>query len=172
VRIVAATNVDLEARVVSGDFREDLYYRLNILAVHLPPLRDRPGDVPLLAKHFLASIVAPGEQPRELTKAAEAALSRYHWPGNVRELENCIMASVALAHEGVIRAEDLALPRDARSAGPTLRDESSLAAVERRHIALALARLDWNKALAAHRLGIDRATLYRKMKRYGLGKTR
>jgi DNA-binding NtrC family response regulator len=170
VRIIAATNVDLESRVVAGEFREDLYYRLNILGIRLPPLRDRLDDVPLLAKHFLSTI-AGTERPHELSKAAEAALCRHHWPGNVRELENCMMATVALAKDTVIRAEDLALPREHAGNGRSAAgDEASLEAVERRHIALALAKLDWNKAMVAHRLGIDRATLYRKMKRYGIGK--
>jgi DNA-binding NtrC family response regulator len=168
VRIVAATNVNLEAKVATGEFREDLYYRLNTIGIHVPPLRERAPDVPVLARHFMNRLAQAHGRSYQLSPEAESALRRHGWPGNVRELENCIEAAVALAHGTVIEVGDLRLQSDLSEGRSQQRDESTLEAVERRHIAAVLARLHWNKALVAHKLGIDRATLYRKMKRYGL----
>jgi two-component system, NtrC family, response regulator AtoC len=165
VRIVAATHRDLGAAVACGDFRQELFFRLNVLNVHLPPLRERSQDIVPLAEHFLAQTTEPGS--RELTPRAREALVAYDWPGNVRELQNCIQAAGVLAHDGRIGAEELPVSMRWRDIS-AVSDLASLADVERHHIAGALAATSWNKALAARFLGIDRTTLYRKMKRYGL----
>jgi DNA-binding NtrC family response regulator len=167
-RVIAATNRDLGTRVASGEFREDLYYRLNIISIHVPPLRERAEDITLLIQHFLQFLSASGDGTCEFDEAAEAVLSGYHWPGNVRELENCVRAAVAMARNGKVGVDELPLALSKGAALPTYTDKVSLEEIERRHIALVLRTFNWNKALVARKLGIDRTTLYRKMKRYGL----
>jgi DNA-binding NtrC family response regulator len=182
VRIVAATNRDLDGAVRSGQFREDLLFRLNVHHIQLPPLRERGEDVLELARHFLAqgagessadaSAAAPGTELPGLTPAAEELLKSHHWPGNVRELENCLSAAVALVGRGQrIGVEELPerlQTSTARPAIPLPVEPVSLEEVERRHIEIVLRATGWNKALAARKLGIDRATLYRKLMRLGL----
>jgi DNA-binding NtrC family response regulator len=173
-RIVAATNRDLEREVAAGRFREDLYFRINVVRLELPPLRERPSDVLELAGHFLRRAVAAGAETYELTAGAERHLLSHGWPGNVRELENCIHAAVALAASKTIGFDDL--PTGVRSPHGPLRNLSLGAAsnpqtldeVERLHILRVLDALQGNKADAARVLGINRATLYRKLQRYGL----
>ena len=171
VRVIAATNRNLLDAVAAGGFREDLYYRLGVLQVELPPLRERPEDILILAGHFLAE--ASGGVKR-LGKAAEKKLLEYRWPGNVRQLRNAIESAVVLGEEPEIRPEDLLLP-DPRSRGP--KDEAarateksweprSLADVERRHIEQVLEHTGGNKKKAAEILGIERCTLYAKLKNY------
>jgi DNA-binding NtrC family response regulator len=168
-RIIAATNRDLGRAVAEGKMREDLLYCLNVLTIALPALRDRSGDVLELARHFLGKASGKLGVRYELTAAAERQLSAHSWPGNVRELENAIQASVALASSGQVGFEDL--PTGIRSQRPqdASVESRSLEDVERRHILLVLDALHWNKAEAARILGINRATLYRKLQRYGLG---
>lgn len=172
VRFIAATNRDLEAEVAKGAFREDLYYRLNVVSLHLPPLRERPEDIEPLAEHFLAQAAARlGSSLQAIDPAALAALREYAWPGNVRELQNVIERGVILGNGGALQLEDLPLklsrPVQLISApaqeGPlTLRD------AERLQVERILRRSDWNKSRAAQTLGITRVTLDRKIADYGL----
>jgi len=166
-RIVAATNRDLEQGVRSGQFREDLHFRIKVLHLHLPPLRERERDVLELAQHFLPRT---GDKVPSLTPEAEQQLIGYDWPGNVRELENAMRAAVALASTGQIGIEELPTTvRTRRGAGiPATERPTTLEEVERRHIEIVLKAVGWNKARAARKLGIDRATLYRKLSRFGL----
>jgi DNA-binding NtrC family response regulator len=230
VRIVAATNRDLEHAVRLGQFRDDLLFRLNVHHIHLPPLRDRGDDVMELARYFLArgvksesaarapesdapesgALRSPAASPSEndleasastasdaglaappipldeakasggtapfpgvsyeLTPEAEKLLRTYRWPGNVRELENALCAAMALAKNGVIGVRELPsrLESTGRSNAPPLVEPVSLEEMERRHIEIVLRATGRNKALAARKLGIDRATLYRKLLRLGL----
>jgi two-component system response regulator HydG len=170
VRLVAATNRDLTRAIQEGKFREDLYFRLNVLRIHLPALRERAGDVQELATHFLRRASNGSGVEYRLTPEAERRLLKYPWPGNVRELQNCIEAAVALASGGFVGVDEL--PTSVRASrsphwGPAEQNQS-LEAVERRHILLVLDAVSWNKAEAARTLGIDRATLYRKLRRYGI----
>ncbi len=172
VRFIAATNRDLEAEVARGTFREDLYYRLNVVSLHLPPLRERPEDIEPLALHFLAQAGARlGSTLREIDPAAMAALREYAWPGNVRELQNVIERGVILGSGAALQVQDLPLklsrPPAAANApeevGPlTLRD------AERAQVERILRRCGWNKSRAALTLGITRVTLDRKIADYGL----
>jgi two-component system, NtrC family, response regulator AtoC len=168
-RIVTATNKNLGHAVEKGEFRRELLFRINVLHIHLPPLRERGWDVIELARYFL-ELASEGGPACTLTAEAERLLLAYHWPGNVRELENCINAAVALASGGRVGLEEL--PTGIRSRrpahGPILVDPVSLQDVERRHIEVVLRAVGWNKAKAARKLGIDRATLYRKLERLGL----
>jgi two-component system response regulator HydG len=168
-RIVAATNKNLEHVAEIGQFRKDLYFRIKVLHIHLPPLRERGWDVIELARVFLQR-AADGATDATLTPEAERLLLSYHWPGNVRELENCMYAAVALACGGRVGFEEL--PTAIRSRRPVPErvavDAISLEDVERRHIEVVLRAVGWNKAEAARKLGIDRATLYRKLSRLGL----
>jgi two-component system, NtrC family, response regulator AtoC len=166
-RIVAATNRDLDQAVRGGQFREDLHFRIKVLGIHLPPLRERERDVLELARHFLPH----GEQKSlTLSPEAEQCLVGYDWPGNVRELENAMNAAAALALGPQIGPDELPTTvRTHRSAvAPAAERPTTLEEVERRHIEIVLKAVGWNKARAARKLGIDRATLYRKLSRFGL----
>lgn len=172
VRIVAATNKSLEAAMQEGTFREDLYYRIAGVRLRLPPLRERPGDVPLLAEHLAARYAEASNRPAsEWSDGALAALAAYRWPGNVRELQNAVERAVVLARGGPVEARHLPEEvRDAVATGTASGDDAlvSLDELERRHIVRVLARSqDYEEA--ARTLGIDKATLWRKRKRYGLG---
>jgi two-component system, NtrC family, response regulator AtoC len=175
VRVMAATNRDLEEAYKAGTFRKDLYFRLNVVTVHLPTLRDRRSDIPDLAQWFL-SRYAP-TQPIKITTAAMKCLRAYDWPGNVRELENCIERAVALGDQQVIDINDLppgiqslstpgeaVLEHSAASNGST-----DLEDIERVTIERVFEQVNGDKTLAGQLLGISRATLYRKLKRYGIG---
>jgi DNA-binding NtrC family response regulator len=173
VRVVAATNRELEEEVKAGRFREDLYFRINVVTIRLPPLRERPSDIPLLVNHFLAKYAAR-ERRTDAGVAAQAmaVLERYAWPGNVRELENVIERALALSKDGVILPSDL--PPEVSGvhapgpAGTTLYDDRpTLAELERRYIELILRETGGNKKRAAEILGIDRRTLYRTLEREG-----
>jgi DNA-binding NtrC family response regulator len=162
VRVLAATNKDLARLVKEGKFREDLYYRVNVVNIRLPPLRERREDVPLLAEHFAAKHGRP--EGAAVTPEARELLIAYDWPGNVRELENVIARALALNPSGLVVPEDLperlrglppGIPPPASSERPTL------AEVERRYAAQVLAETGGNKTRAAEVLGIDRKTLYR-----------
>jgi two-component system response regulator HydG len=163
-RVIAATNRTLAELVKEGRFRSDLFYRLNVFTIQLPPLRDRHGDVPLLAAFFLDKYSS--QMNRKFTgfdRSAMDLLIAHNWPGNVRELENIVERSVVVGHEPLIRAHDLAVARPAEGA-----DDLSLDALERRHIVRVLEDFAWNQTQAAKALGIDRVTLYHKIRRYGL----
>jgi DNA-binding NtrC family response regulator len=173
VRVVAATNIDLEARLASGSFRQDLFYRLNVIHIHLPALRDRAEDILMLAEHFLArSAAKAGKEIRGFHEAAKKALLGYGWPGNVRELENVVERAVALAESGQVQMEDL--PPGVRERRATAEDELGAAVargltldeLEREFIKRVLAAEGGNKTRAAQRLGLDRKTLYRKLEEY------
>ncbi|MBX6362744.1 MAG: sigma-54-dependent Fis family transcriptional regulator [Gemmatimonadetes bacterium] len=175
VRIIAATNRDLEQEIRRGTFRSDLYYRLNVISLHIPPLRERRDDIPLLAEWFLARLAAERGDGVTYSLEAEAlaALRAYDWPGNVRELENALERAAILSHGPVVRAAALpsritapggrALVSERPPANPTLE------IIERAYIEWVLRAEGGNKARAAEVLGIDPSTLYRKINRYGLG---
>ncbi|HEY0099093.1 MAG TPA: sigma-54 dependent transcriptional regulator [Pyrinomonadaceae bacterium] len=171
-RIICATNRDLEKEVEAGRFREDLFYRLNVIEIHLPPLRERREDIPLLVRHFITRTAhEQGEAEKAIQPEAMSALINYRWPGNVRELQNAVERAFTLSGERI----DLdSLPPRVREAaagaGVALRDPDglrpTLAEIERRHLLETLAAVNQDKARAANILGIDLSTLYRKLKRY------
>ena len=173
-RVLAATNRDLAQRVREGRFREDLYYRLNVVLVTLPPLRERREDVALLAEHFLARAGERRGRVLRLSPAAAERLLSYAWPGNVRELENAVERASLLATGDTILPDDLP-PHIALGTGlgsaPALPGQTNLAAVEKAHIVQTLERCGWNHSRAAEALGIGRTTLWRKLKEYGLDRT-
>jgi DNA-binding NtrC family response regulator len=172
VRVIAATNRDLEAAYRSGTFRKDLYFRLNVVTVHLPSLRERRSDIPQLVHSFLDRY-APGENI-QVTPLAMKCFLQYEWPGNVRELENCIARAIALGNHRTIDVEDLPPgicgPQDARPAGEDGVDLSTtaLADLERITILRVFEQAGGDKNVAGKMLGISRATLYRKLKRYNI----
>jgi two-component system, NtrC family, response regulator AtoC len=160
VRVIAATNRDLHKLVKAGLFREDLYYRLNVVNLHLPPLRERKGDVALLADYFLKKT---GSKKR-LTRHAVEALTVHDWPGNVRELANAIETASLTCSKSLIDAEDLPLPASPAHPGKVM----TLAELEKEHIRQALASSGGNKTKASGILGISLRNLYRKIERYGI----
>jgi two-component system response regulator HydG len=173
-RIVAATNSDLEAMVRDKRFRQDLYYRLNVIRVQLPSLHER-GDAVTLAQQMLLRIgIAMGKHVTGLTATASRALEAYTWPGNVRELSNCMERAVALARQEEIGVDDLpeSIRRTAPETAPAPTAETaeliSLEEMERRHILSVLAAMDGNRTRAAEVLGLHRRTLYRKLELYGI----
>ncbi|MFN8547448.1 MAG: sigma-54 dependent transcriptional regulator [Candidatus Eisenbacteria bacterium] len=181
-RIVAATHRDLEFEVEAGRFREDLYFRLNVIRVDVPPLRERGDDILLLAQHFLNEIAArEGKPVRGLAQTTAERLLDYPWPGNVRELSNAIERAVAMTDHDLLLPEDLpervrrtlapraltSLPTTAANEGRPLTVEE----VERRHILGVLNECGGNKSLAARLLGLDRRTLYRKLETFGAGES-
>ena len=164
VRVIAATNRDLRKAVDRGAFREDLYYRLHIFDIRLPPLRERPSDIPLLADVFLQDIGRSfGRPPAGLTRDAKDALLHYGWPGNVRELRNALERAVILAEGGLITAGHLSLRSDEPVASSTSTD---LGVVERDTIARVLQETRGNKSKAADRLGLSRTQLYVRLRKY------
>jgi DNA-binding NtrC family response regulator len=168
VRVIAATHRDLRARASAGEFREDLYYRLNVVAVHLPPLRERREDIPLLVRHFVDKYAAAADRPAPvLSAAAMAQLSAYPWPGNVRQLENVLERAVTLARGPGLLPEDLELePVAVPAAGPTLPASGmSLDDVKHWYVRRVLEGEGGNKQRAAEILGVDRRTLYRLLAR-------
>src|SRR5580698_859262 len=179
VRIVAATNINLEEAVASGLFREDLYYRLNVIHVHLPPLRERPEDVEALAQHFLAiAAKRAGKEGRTISPLAMDMLRAWSWPGNVRELENTIERAVILCAGECIEPRDLPARvcglGTERRAGPALQDggtdlRAAVEAFENNLIRQALEKTNWNKNQAARLLGLNRTTLVEMLKRKRLG---
>ena len=170
VRIVAATHRDLAELVSSGRFREDLYYRLHVVGLRVPPLRERPEDVPVLAEHFLRRFASLSRRRLDgFSPGAMAALKSYQWPGNVRELENVVDRAVALAPGSRVEASDLPaeVVGQVVAAGPAAAgDALSLDEVVRRHVLSVLTAADGNKSKAAKLLGVPRRTLYRLLTRY------
>jgi len=178
VRVIAATNRDLEREVGAGRFREDLYYRINVVPIFVPPLAERRGDIRMLAEHFLAKARGDvGRGPESISRAAIGALERYAWPGNVRELENAIERAVTLADGAVLTETDLPANvlrasqveglRDAVNAGRTSFEEATRD-FERALLQEALEEADWNQTRAAERLQITRRALKLKMDRCGI----
>jgi DNA-binding NtrC family response regulator len=170
VRVVSATNVDLGKAVGDGTFREDLLYRLNTVEVHLPPLRERPEDIPLLATHFLgAQGKRYGRPELRFDSGALEALLAYAWPGNVRELEHAVERAVLMATGDTVRAEDLLLRRTASRENSASRlEEMTLEDVERHLIQRALARHQGNVSDAAKALGLSRSALYRRLQHFDI----
>jgi two-component system response regulator HydG len=183
VRLVAATNADLQQLVADGKFREDLFYRLNVVNIHLPPLRERPGDIPLLLEHFLREISKTlGREVQGFSRAARKALLAYSWPGNIRQLRNTVERMLVLDSDGLLDVDGLP-PEIAATVSDTLGDGDSeavsgadlligrpLTEVEKYYIQRALELTDGNREEAAKMLEIGERTLYRKIKEYGLRK--
>ncbi|MEO7503144.1 MAG: sigma-54 dependent transcriptional regulator [Gemmatimonadaceae bacterium] len=172
-RIIAATNRDLDQEIVRGNFRSDLFYRLNVIAIDIPPLRERREDIPILAEAFLQQIaIARGEEAKTLSEEAAAQLQSYNWPGNVRELENAVERAVILATNGEIGAASLPDRIRMKKAEPFVTERitrnPSLDAIERAYIMWVLGSEGGNKSKAAETLGIDPSTLYRKLTRFGV----
>ena len=173
VRVIAATNKDLASLVADKRFREDLFYRLSAVTIVLPPLRERPEDIPLLAAHFLDAYVAANDQaPCGISDEAMDLLVAHDWPGNVRELQHALERAAALRSTEIILPQDLppklvgAAAPQAPQSGSTLR----LQDVVRNHLRRVLTEARWNKKLAAQLLGIHRRTLYRLTKRHGISR--
>ena len=176
VRVIAATNRDLEKEYRSGTFRKDLYFRLNVVTLHVPALRERRSDIPMLA-HWFLDRCAPGRSV-QVTNAAMKSLLQYDWPGNVRELENCVERALALGNQQMIDVDDLppAIASTAPASESPVASQSSqafsttdLEDIERSTIERVFQQVKGDKALAGKMLGISRATLYRKLKRYNIG---
>jgi two-component system, NtrC family, nitrogen regulation response regulator NtrX len=174
VRVIAATNKNLEEEIERGNFREDLFYRLNVIPFFVPPLRDRREDVPLLADHFLREFTtAYGRKPKELTPEAYQALAEYHWPGNVRELKNLIERIVILNPQVRVDARHIPIHGSRRQQDRPLERFGSLQevreAAEREYILKKLEETGGNVTRTAEVLGLERSNLYRKMKTLGIG---
>jgi len=170
IRLLAATNADLEELMKRGEFREDLYYRLNVIRIHLPPLRERREDIPLLVRRFLAEFSRQNKKKSaSITPRAMYLLQSYDWPGNVRELKNCLESMVVLAKKSVLDADDL--PPQIRGSEIALSPDPvslNLKTAGKELIQRALSLTGNNKTRAARLLGISRRTLYRKLDSYGL----
>ncbi len=168
VRIISATNKDLEQAVKNGEFRVDLYYRLNVVNIHLPPLRERKEDIPLLAKRFLDRYTT--ELNKKIARISDDAMKilvEYDWPGNVRELENVIERAVVVGKGNEITPEDIPISLD-RNGKLSSTVPTTLKDVEKEHIIRMLDLFDWNISRTAKALEIDRQTLYNKIKKYGI----
>ena len=169
VRIIAATNRDLKKAVAEGHFREDLYYRLNVILIKIPPLRERKEDIPGLVQFFMQKFnIEMGKNVQRISEDALNVLMKYDWPGNVRELENAMERAMVVSKEGIIGPEELHLtadtikPEASESGGRTIRS------VEKEHILKTLKENSWNIQKSAEILDIDRVTLYNKIKKYDL----
>jgi two-component system nitrogen regulation response regulator NtrX len=178
VRVLAATNKDLTTEIRAARFREDLYFRLNVIPISVPPLRDRPGDIPLLAQHFMAELaVEYGRRPKRFDAGAATGLQSYRWPGNVRELRNVIERLMIMTPGDTITASDLSffepalLPPDvAARAALSLHDARER--FERDYILRALSAQQGNISRTAEVLGVERSNLYRKMRAFGIAPAR
>jgi DNA-binding NtrC family response regulator len=169
VRVIAATHKDLRAMVEEGQFREDLYYRLNVIEIHIPPLRERREDIPLLAEHFVERLSHElGKPVEEIAQDAMRLLMDHAWPGNVRELENAIERAIVSCRGRTLTAEDFSFLRNNGPAKVQIPDNLTLAEMERLMIEATLRRTGGNVKEAAASLGIDRSRLYEKLKRYGI----
>lgn len=181
VRLVAATNADLRKMVAEGSFREDLFYRINVVNIHLPPLRERPGDIPLLMEHFLRELSRKtGREVQGFSRAARKAMLAYQWPGNIRQLRNCIERMLVLDSDGILDIDGLPPEIAALVTDPVTDGDIEAAAgadsligrplteVEKYYIERALELADGNREEAARMLEIGERTLYRKIKEYDL----
>jgi DNA-binding NtrC family response regulator len=167
-RIIAATNRDLKIAIEEGRFRADLYYRLNVISIHIPPLRDRREDIPLLVEHFIEKFnIEMGKQIRGVSEGAMKVLVDNDWPGNARELRNVIERAMVVAKGNVISEPDISLPASSGGANHRVK---SLEEIEKEHIRLVLNEHQWNIVRSAQTLGIDRVTLYNKIKKFDLKK--
>ena len=173
VRVIAASNKDLQAEIRSGNFREDLFYRLNVVSLHVPPLRERKEDIPILAQHFLQVFADRNKKViKAFTPGAMEKLLAYHWPGNIRELMNAVERSVVLARTDVLDAGDMALIMEKNNPGAGVSEQGeatrslSLESMEKKNILAALADCGGNKSETARRLGITRKTLRAKLRKY------
>jgi DNA-binding NtrC family response regulator len=168
VRVIAATNRDLDAAVRQGNFRQDLYFRLNVVQIKLPPLRERKGDIPLLVNSFLEKFSGPDSEPRRVSEDAMARLMAYDWPGNVRELENAVERAIALGSGPIMHVGDLPSNLQHSNGERLLHSDEllPLEELERRAILRALREAGGDKLAAARLLGIGKTTLYRKLKQY------
>ena len=182
VRVLAATNKDLLSEIRGGRFREDLYFRLNVIPIFVPPLRERAEDIPLLVEHFIADFALEyGKRAKTITPAAMARLKMYRWPGNVRELRNVIERVVIMAPEDEITDRDLAFLSGDSLAEKPLDDDATVPAVplytardqfERDYILRELAHQQGNISRTAEVLGVERSNLYRKMRAFGIAPRR
>jgi DNA-binding NtrC family response regulator len=172
VRLVTSSSRDLDSAVQDGRFRDDLLYRLNVVTVSLPPLRERAVDIPLLAQHFLTHLA--GASAPVLTPDAIALMQAYSWPGNIRELRNVVERLVLLARNGEreIRAQDIPILTAPGSERPAVGSATTLAELERQHIDAVLNQTNWHQGHAAKILGISSKTLYRKIREYGFRRPR
>jgi transcriptional regulator with PAS, ATPase and Fis domain len=175
VRILAATNRDLSEEVRQGRFREDLFYRLNVVPIVVPPLRDRGSDITILAHSVCERVARKLGRTARISPAAERELMRYPWPGNVRELENCIERAVVLTRNSTLTVDDLppqmregAQDAPARESDEVVALKTWLEDPERRYIEHALRRMNGNRQETAKALDINRTTLFNKMRKYGL----
>ncbi|MBN2565387.1 MAG: sigma-54-dependent Fis family transcriptional regulator [Candidatus Eisenbacteria bacterium] len=171
VRVIAATNKDLEAEVATGGFREDLYFRLNVVTITLPPLRDRTEDIPLLIEHFLRKHTPRGGKPKKMSPSAIRLAMGYVWPGNIRELENAVQRAIVLSRGETIFPEHLPAKVQAAgegSEGVPRPEGRTMREVERQTIIKTLRQTDGNRTHAAKILGISRRTLQNKIKEYGI----
>ncbi len=168
IRVISATHRNLEEAIREGAFREDLYYRLNVVTINVPPLRDKKEDIPLLANHFLHKFVLANSKKVEgISGEAMEILIRYNWPGNIRELENVIERAVVICKNNEIVPDDLSevIKKSSNDTIPRTLDES-----EKQHVTRILNENNWNIKKSAEELGIDRATLYNKIKKYEIEK--
>jgi DNA-binding NtrC family response regulator len=169
-RTIAATNKDLEAAMVQGEFRNDLFYRINVFVIEIPPLRERRSDIPLLAEHFLNVFTSQMNKPiSRVSTEAMKFLINYDWPGNVRELENAIERAVVICKSEELQPDDFPFSQ-AQGDDEGLSQDSSLDALQKKHIKRILDQTGWNISKAAIALQIDRVTLYNKIKKYNLEK--
>jgi DNA-binding NtrC family response regulator len=174
VRLIAASNKDLQSMIAESRFREDLFYRLNVIPIHLPPLRNRKDDIPLLVTHFVKRYAE--KENKNVTSVSPEALkifTGYQWPGNVRELENVIERAVILTNHNTIIPDDLPqVLRDSLKRGatemPENLEEKTLEEVEKHYILKTLEKFQWNQKQASDTLGISTTTLWRKLKSYGI----
>ena len=163
-RVICATNRDLKEMVKNGTFREDLYYRLNVVNIRIPPLRERIDDVPLLVNHFIRKYCT--SMSRDLIPIEPAAMKHlevFEYPGNVRELENMVERAIVVGNGKVIRLRDLPMGKEVISSSIESLDD-----LEKKHIAKILEKYNWNISRSAKALNVDRATLYNKIKKYEL----
>ena len=170
VRVITATNKNLQSEIAAGRFREDLFYRLNVIPFFVPPLRDRREDIPILARYFMRVFTAEhGRGPKDFSSEGLDMLVDYSWPGNVRELRNEIERLVIMVQDDVIKAEDLSLPNGTHATRASTLHEAR-AQYERQFIVTKLKENNWNISQTARILGLERSYLYRKMRAYGIEK--
>jgi two-component system nitrogen regulation response regulator NtrX len=175
VRVLAATNKDLPAEIRAGRFRDDLYFRLNVIPIFVPPLRERQQDVPLLAEHFMALLSAEyGKRPKRFAPEAAARLQQYSWPGNVRELRNVIERLLIFAGGDTITAQDLGflgrdgVPEAPAPPGPVVPLSDARDQFEKDYILQTLAANQGNMSRTAEVLGVERSNLYKKLRAFGI----
>ena len=168
-RVISATNRDLEKAVHENHFREDLYFRLNVVTIDIPPLRERRQDIPLLARYFFNKYSQSMIKPiKDISTEAMEVITNYEWPGNVRELRNVIERAIVVCEGDKITSDDLSFPF--RSRAKQIVSDDSLESIEQSHIERILNRTNWQISQAAEILKIDRTTLYNKIKKYKLNK--